>query len=232
MTLVACGAQVKVDQPSRVRIDSDSAQIRVEKGEAVVERAGGRSRVEADQMLGLTGVSVVRRMPDITDDDLESWSQQRNRLIFLSLANERNILDPGAPGSGAGDADLNAWLGYLPPAAILPLSGNYASVYTPGYGYYPPLSTLAFYGPLYGGYAGGYLGGYRVYGGYGLTTSGYRPLPGLRFTPIYPTSPGYSGGFAPRPIGGIRMGVPAGTGISISRPVIGPRPVTRVPVRR
>jgi len=45
---------------------------------------------------------VVRRMTDTSDDALDLWSQQRNRLIFLSLANDRNILDPGSADYQAG----------------------------------------------------------------------------------------------------------------------------------
>jgi len=218
-TVIACGARIRIERPSRVRIDSDSAQLRVEKGEAAVDRGGETTKVEVEQMLSLTGAPVPRRMADISDDDLELWSQQRNRLIFISLANDRNILDPGDPGGGAGDSDAGAWLGYLPAAAILPLTGTYASVFTPGYGYYSAWSALAFYGPVYGRYPGLY--GFSVRPLY-RPSSSYRPIP---------VFPGSAGAFAPRPSGGIRFG-PPGSVVAFPRPAV-PRPVMpHPPVRR
>lgn len=229
VTLIACESRIRIEKPARLRIDSDPPQLRVEKGEATVERDGHVTTVTADQMVGLNGAPVVRRMTDGTDDALDLWSQQRNRLIYLSLANDRNILDPGTADSAAGDTDLSAWLGYMPPAAILPLTGGYGAVNTPGYGYYSPWSALAFYGPAYGvyplgypvlGYPGfGYGGG--AVGAYGMSVRyGYQSVPGYRYTPIYP---GSAGTFSPRPIGGVRIGVPGSISFP-SRPMA-PRPI-------
>jgi hypothetical protein len=235
VTLLACEARIRIENPSRLRVDFDPPQLRVEKGEATVERDGHVTKVAADQLLGLNGAPVVRRMTDGNDDALDLWSQQRNRLIYLSLAGSRNIMDPGtADPATMSDADLNAWLGYIPSAGVLPLAGSYGAVGMPGYGYYSPWSTLAFYGPLYGGYQMGFAGlgmgypglGYpeRV-GAYGVSfgyRGGYSTVPGYRFTPVYPGSVGMYG---QRPAGGVRIGVP-GPGISFpARPVMPARPV-------
>jgi hypothetical protein len=226
VTLIACEARIRVEKPTRLRVDNDPPQLRVEKGEATVERDGHVTKVAADQLLGLTGAPVVRRITDGSDDALDLWSQQRNRLIYLSLADSRNIMDPGTTDPATvSDADLNAWLGYIPSAGILPLTGSYGVVGMPGYGYYSPWSTLAFYGPLYGGYQMGFAGlGYpsRV-GAYGVSFGygGYRPIPGYRFTPVYP---GTIGTIGQRPAGGIRIGVP-GPGISFPARPVAPRPV-------
>ena len=238
VTLIACETRIRVEKPTRLRVNSDAAQLRVEKGDASVERDGKVTRVEADQMLALTGAPVVRRMTGGTDDALDEWSQQRNRSIYLSMANDRNILDPGADsGTGATDADLDAWLGYMPPAAVLPLTGSYGAVNVPGYGYLNPYTAMALYGPVYGyplGYPGlGYVGyGYLL----GLRRSsvsvgsGYRQVPGYRFTPIAPTP---MGTFSPRPVGGIRIGVPGTPGISYPARPVAPRPaVPHIPVHR
>lgn len=230
VTLIACESRVRIDKPARLRIDSDPPQLSVEKGEATVERDGHTTTVAADQVIGLTGAPVVRRVTEGADDALDLWSQQRNRVIYLSLANDRNILDPGTADSATGDADLSAWLGYMPPAAILPLTGSYGAVSVPGYGYYSPWSALAFYGPVYGMYPGlGYPGiGYGAVGVYGMSVRyGYRTTPGYRYTPIYP---GSAGTFSPRPIGGVRIGVPgAGSGISFPARPVAPRPVAPRP---
>jgi hypothetical protein len=227
VTLLASEARIRIEKPSRLRVDFDPPQLRVEKGEATVERDGRVTKVAADQLLGLAGAPVVRRMTDGNDDALDLWSQQRNRLIYLSLADSRNILDPGtADPAVASDADLNSWLGYIPSAGVLPLTGSYGVVGIPGYGYYSPWSALAFYGPVYGGYQMGFAGlGYpgRV-GVYGLSVGyggGYRPVPGYRFTPVYP---GTVGTFGQHPLGGIRIGVP-GPGMSFPARPAAPRPV-------
>ena len=232
VTLLACEARIRVGKPTRLRVDFDPPQLRVEKGEATVERDGHVTRVAADQLLGLTGAPVVRRMTEGNDDALDLWSQQRNRLIYLSLADSRSIMDPGtADPAATSDADLNAWLGYIPSAGVLPLTGSYGAVSVPGYGYYSPWSTLAFYGPLYGGYQMGFAGlgypglGYpgRV-GAYGASFGyrGYSSVPGYRFTPVYP---GTVGAYGQRPLGGMRIGVP-GPGLSFpARPVTPARPV-------
>jgi hypothetical protein len=223
VTLLACEARIRTDKPTRLRVDNDPPQLRVEKGEAIVERDGRVTKVAADQLLGLTGAPVVRRMTDGNDDALDLWSQQRNRLIYLSLADSRNIMDPGTTDPAAtSDVDLNAWLGYIPSAGVLPLTGSYGLAGVPGYGYYSPWSTLAFYGPLYGGYQMGFAGLGRV-GAYGVSFgySGYRPVPGYRFTPVYP---GTVGTIGQRPVGGIRIGAPS-PGISFPARPIAPRPV-------
>jgi hypothetical protein len=234
ITLVACDSKILMEKPSRLRVDSDPPQLRIETGEAVVEHDGTTTRVGPDQMLALTNASVVRRMTDATDDELDLWSQQRNRLIFLSLANDRNILDPGSPDyPDTGGGDLSAWLGYMPPAAILPLTGSYGAVAMPGYGYYSPWSTLAFYGPLYGGYPLGYPGYYGAAGGYGMGGYGmavgyvYRPVLGYRYIP------GATGIYSPRPpAGGFRIGTSATPGFTIPRPVTTRPAMPHLPAHR
>ncbi len=238
VTLLASEARIRVEKPTRLRVDIDPPQLRIEKGEATVERDGHATKVTADQLLGLTGAPVVRRMTDGKDDALDLWSQQRNRLIYLSLADNRNIMDPGTTDPAASDRDLNVWLGYIPSAGVLPLTGSYGVVGVPGYGYYSPWSALAFYGPVYGGYQMGFAGlGYpgrvAVYG-LSVGSGGYRSVPavpGYRFTPVYPGTVGVG---SPRPVGGgVRIGIP-GPGVPFPvRAVTPPRPVVpHVPVHR
>jgi len=52
ITLIACGSQIRIEQPTRLRVDTDAAQLRVEKGAAAVTRDGKNTRVGADQVLG------------------------------------------------------------------------------------------------------------------------------------------------------------------------------------
>ena len=222
VTLTASGAEVRVEKPSRIRIDSDAAQIRVEKGSALVTRGpAGTTRVEPEQVLSLTGASVVRRAQSFTEDDLDFWSQQRNRMIFLSMNNNQGIIDPSDPSyTGAydlGDSGQNGWIGYIPPATIPPLTGTYPSVVGLNYGLYYGFYPYN-YSALYGVRPG--LGfGYGAAAG-ALRT--FRPMPVYTYRPIYPGAVGI-GVSSPRPIGGGRIGMPAG-GIGISS---GPRPVAR-----
>jgi hypothetical protein len=251
VTLVAAGAEICVAKPARLRVDMNPPKLRVEKGEVEVRESGKSVKVGMDQMLGLNGTSVARRMVPGDDDDLDLWSQQRNRLIFLSLANNKNILDPGSP-DYPGDTDLGAWLGYLPPAAVLPMTGPYITVSPGYYGGYPygfppyaayPYGYYGFYSASIFGYPGGYAGplGFGGYGGFGIrSTSVYRPLPVSRYGSIGAGGIGVGVGTGvyggPRPIGGIRVGgsVPIGAGVGIGgggvgRPVIGRPSVPAAP---
>jgi hypothetical protein len=244
ITLGASGATIRIEKPSRVRIDSDAAQLRVEKGEAILQREGSKTKVGRDQMASLTGASIARRMTDESDDALDLWSQQRNRMIFLGLASNRSITDPGTDPSfdSYGDygtvasGNIGPWVGYIPPATVLPMTGSYTTA-LPDYGwYYPAMISASIYGPIYGGVI------YRslLYGRTNPAYAGFSPtvgytglVPGrtIGITPGYitpgytPGVPGRIGGFTPRPIGG-RIGMPPGGGISVPRPVMGaPHPV-------
>ncbi|MDE3195237.1 MAG: hypothetical protein KGN84_02760 [Acidobacteriota bacterium] len=221
VTLTACGAQIRIETPTRLRIDSDAAEMHVEKGYATVTRNGGEPvKVEPDQVLSLTGASVVRRSQSFDEDDLDLWSQQRNRMILLSVAADQGIFDPGDPNySGAydpGDPSQNGWVGYIPAATIPPLTGSYPSVVGLNYGLYYGYDPFGYYpygyAPLYGGRRG------MGYGAAGLRTT-YRSMP---VYPYRPTFPGIGGIGSPRPIGGIRIGGSSG-GIRMG----GPRPVAR-----
>jgi len=226
VTLTASGAQVRIEKPTRLRIDSDAAQIRVEKGYALVTRSGSAvAKVEPDQMLSLTGASVVRRSQGFSEDDLDLWSQQRNRMIFLSMNNNQGIIDPSDPGyTGAydpGDFGQNGWLGYIPPATIPPLTGTYPSVVGLNYGLYYGFYPYN-YSALYGIRPGLGLGFGRGYGAAASALRTYRPMPVYQYRPTLPGNIGI-GVNTPRPVGAGRIGMPAGGGMGIG----GPRPVAR-----
>ncbi|HVW85188.1 MAG TPA: hypothetical protein VHB50_10930 [Bryobacteraceae bacterium] len=244
VTLITKSARIQVEVPSRLRIDSEPEQVRVEKGKALIIRAGVETRVGADQLLPLAGTSVVQRMTDNADDMLELWSQQRNRLIYLNLASAQKLSDPGIDdGSQTLPADLSAWLGYVPPASVMPLSGTYLSAmpaYGYGYGgYYSPYSPWGFYGPRFGlsyalGYGSDFGFGYGFGGGFGYGFgSRLSSGPRVRFTPVYPGTygigfPGVAPSSGLQPIapvhggiGPIRGGVPSmGSPFGISRPAV------------
>jgi hypothetical protein len=245
ITLGASGATIRIEKPSRVRIDSDAAQLHVEKGEAILQREGSKTKVERDQMASLTGASVAKRMTDDSDDALDLWSQQRNRMIFLGLASNRSITDPGTDPSFDGygaiaGGDPGAWVGYIPSATVLPMTGSYTTA-LPDYGwYYPAMISSGFYGPIYGGVIyrsqmygrtnPAYLGS-RPIGGYTGLVPGRTIGIGISpaYTPGYtPGVPGRIGGFTPRPIGG-RIGMPPGGGMGAGGGIAVPRPVTGAP---
>jgi len=215
VTLTIQGARIRVEKPSRIRIDAEPPELRVYKGEARVERGGSTTDVRAEQLLPLADSSIVQRMTDGSDDMLDTWSMQRNRLIYLNLASNQQIGDPGDDtASAAGDAAGLSWPGYVP------MTGLYSGVVQPyGYSLYPPYS-------IYGGvfrYGFAYVPGYRFASAYpGYIYGGYRPI-GLR-TAI--------GGIAIRPMGGpIGVRPMAPTPITI-RPA-SPRPVgMRAPAHR
>ncbi len=118
VTLLAGDAAIFIEAPSRMRVDADPPQIRIEKGAARVTRNGVETVVQADQLLPLSGESIVRRMTTGNDDSLDLWSLERNRAIYLSLATSQSLLDPGAPADPTAPADLSAWLGYMPYSGV------------------------------------------------------------------------------------------------------------------
>jgi hypothetical protein len=176
VTLLTADAKIRIDAPSRMRVDADPPQIRVGKGEARVERNGAATVVHADQVLPLAGDSVVRRMTDGNDDALDLWSLDRNRAIFLSLSTSQGLLDPGTDPDPTAPVDLSAYLGYLP--------------YYPYPVYYPTVQPLRTITPVYGY---GNYSGYGVYSTYrspvyvpSYLYGGYRPVYSARpsYTPL------------------------------------------------
>ena len=144
VTLLAGDAKLRIDVPTRLRVDLDPPQLLVSKGEVKVEQADGVTPVRADQMLSLAGESVVRRMTGGNDDELDLWSLDRNRAIYLSLATSQGLVDPGTDPDPPAPTDLSAYLGYIP----------YYPTFVPAYGaLYRPLQVLR---PTYYGYRPGY----------------------------------------------------------------------------
>jgi hypothetical protein len=181
VTLLVSEARIRVDAPGRMRIDADPPQLLVERGEARVERGGIETVAHADQVTSLAGDSVVRRMTPGYDDELDLWSQQRNRAIFLSLATSRSLLDPNVDPDPTAPVDLSALLGYMPLSGVFPVTGVYSSAPV-SLGYTHAYSPWLF-GPYPGAYYGAAVYGYR-WGGYNAPVR-----PQLRlgiFTPIRP----------------------------------------------
>lgn len=188
--LLAGDAKIHIDTPSRMRLDADPPQLRVEKGEAKVERPDGATPIRADQMMPLTGDSVVRRMTPGSDDELDLWSLERNQAIYLSLSTSQGLLDPATDPDPTAPADLSAYLGYIPyyPGIQPALGPSYSTVYSSLYAYYPYSYAVPRYWPTAYGYR-------PTYGVTGLST--YRPLysspiqvrgGGIMFTPRPPTT--------------------------------------------
>ncbi|MGD1073184.1 MAG: FecR domain-containing protein [Bryobacteraceae bacterium] len=201
LTLIVGDAHIRVAEPSRLRIDAEPPQIKVFKGKAEVQDSHSQISVLADQIFPLDGSSVVQKMTDGSDDLLDIWSQQRNRLIYFNLASAQNIVDPqDNPGSndpdaaysagayGAGySAGLNGWPGYMPMATVPPLTAN--------------LYLNPYVGAYYGGYPYGMYGSVMpllVYRTVGYGRAGY--VSGYRFAPVYPGSVGIYRGISSRPL--------------------------------
>jgi hypothetical protein len=206
ITLVVRDIRIRVEEPSRLRIDAEPPQLRVYKGKVEVQGAGSQTEVLADQVYPLDGSSVVQRMTDGADDLLDIWSQQRNRVIYFNLASAQNIGDPqDDPGSadagalysagvysGAGSAGLSGWPGYLPLATIQPMTNLYVNPLPGYYGIYAPFP----YGVYGVASRVGFVSGYRFAPVYPGTLSPYR---GISFRPA-PGFGGTSGTLTPRPV--------------------------------
>jgi hypothetical protein len=199
ITLIVGNARIRVEEPSRLRIDAEPPQLKVYKGKAEVQGGDSQTPVLADQIFPLDGSSVVQRMTDGADDLLDIWSMQRNRLIDFNLVSAQSIADPqdnagsadagaiysadGAYGGGYSQG-LNGWPGYVPLATIPPLSANvYLNPYIVGnYGLY----TAYPYGivPRFV-----YVSGYRFATVYRSGVNSYRGVPLRPITPAYVGTP-------------------------------------------
>jgi hypothetical protein len=204
VTLLTSDSSIFIEAPGRMRVDADPAQLSVGKGAARVTRNGVETVVQADQMLPLTGASVLRRMTGGSDDALDEWSRERNGAIFLSLATSQSLRDPGTDADPAATADLSDLLGYMPLSGVLPISGYYATLPVVSYGYTYPYG-IRVYSPSYS-YSRAYLPG--VYRGYSVSYPRSTFVPSR---PIYLTPPsvGRSPIFVPRPVMGVRPPVSA-----------------------
>jgi hypothetical protein len=220
ITLVVRNAEIKVEEPSRLRIDADPPQLKVFKGKAEVLRDSGPLRVQADQIYPLDGSSVVQRMAGGADDMLDIWSQQRNRLIYFNLSSAQSIGDPQndpglsdtgplyADGSGVYAGGISGWPGYVPMATIPPM-GNL---------YFNPLLGYSYYG-LYMPYPLGFYGLYGARSSFGYGSRGFSS--GYRFSPVSPSGIYGYRGIATRPVSpGFSRATPAAP-----RPVMPARPI-------
>jgi len=210
VTLLAVDASILIEAPSRMRIDAEPPQIRIEKGAARVTRGGAETVVRMDQMMPLAGESVVKRVTGTNDDALEMWSLERNRAIYLSLATSQSLTDPGTDTDTT--ADLGDYLGYMPYSGVLPVTGIYATQPPAGYTYpYPYLYAYGYgYMPYY---SRPYIGGIGPSGYSALylrSITAFRPAYGSTTTTRPPM-------FAPRPVITTRPVAP--------RPVLGAHPV-------
>jgi hypothetical protein len=128
------------------------------------------------------------------DDELDLWSLDRNRDIYLSLSTSQSLTDPATDPDPTAPADLSAYLGYIPYyPGIQPVIGSvYGSTYGSVYPYSPYSYAIPAYWPKY---------------------YGYRPVSSVGFSalrPIYTSPIQIRGGvgFAPRPPIMIRPAMP------------------------
>jgi hypothetical protein len=175
-------------------ISSDPSQMRVYRGEAVVEFANGAANdgatVREGRLLPLSATLLAEKFDDKVGDDLFLWARDRSQS--LSAANMSSALSLNSGGSGYGNgyaggtgAGPGNWTGgwYFNPGfntyTFVPSGGTSWSPW--GYGFFSPATISSYYSPSNYWYGGG---GARGTGSIGQPLSGVGNRAGAQATPF------------------------------------------------
>ena len=207
-----------------VEISSDPANMKVYKGEAVVDMASAgsandRLTVREGRVLSFSTSLLTERFDDKVGDDLYIWARDRSQSLSaanMSSARSLNLIgngDASGYGTGFGSGSAN-WSGgwYFNPSfsmyTFVPAEGTFWNPW--GYGFYSPVTVSSYYTPSAYWYGGG---GARGTGSIGRPLSGVANPTASQATPLSSLRGGNSAGLPSlsSPIrGGTAMG--AGTG--------------------
>ena len=152
-----------------VEISSDPANMKVYKGEAVVDIASAPSAndrliVREGRVLSLSTSLIIEKFNDKVGDDLYVWARDRSQSLSaanMSSARSLNLIgngDASGCGTGFGSASGN-WSGgwyfnpYFSMYTFVPAGGTFWNPW--GYGFYSPVTVSSYYTPSAYWYGGG-----------------------------------------------------------------------------
>ena len=182
------GYEIRIQKHGLLELNSDPGQLKVFKGQALVELASGsginnRTVVKEGKMLPFSAALLTEKFDDKVGDELYLWARDRSQVMSAAnMSSARSLSSSLGYGFASG---LGGWNGgwYFNPFfdmyTFVPLNGALWSpfgfgFFSPGaiYGYYTP--TTYWYGG--GGPVGASAGGRPVFSGIGTSTNG-RPAP-------------------------------------------------------
>ena len=124
------------------RLDAEPAQLRVFKGEVIVDVAGQRIEVDKGKFLPLDGTLAVQKFDRDQADAFDRWSGRRAE--HLALANVYAARSLNRSGYSLRSSGWY-WNPYFGMYTFVPLSGTYLSPY--GYYFWSPSRVYALYAP-------------------------------------------------------------------------------------
>jgi hypothetical protein len=208
-----------------VEISSDPANMKVYKGEVVVDiasagSASDRLTVREGRMLSLSTSLLTEKFDDKVGDDLYLWARDRSQSLSaanMSSARSLNLIgngDASGYGTGLGSGSGN-WSGgwyfnsYFSMYTFVPAGGTFWNPW--GYGFYSPVTVSSYYTPSAYWYGGG---GARGTGSVGRPLSGVADPTAVKTASLSGLRGGNSAGLLSlsSPIrGGTAMGAGAGS---------------------
>ncbi|HEX4137680.1 MAG TPA: hypothetical protein VHY84_23930 [Bryobacteraceae bacterium] len=217
VSLIYKDYEIRMVKHGLVEIESDPAQMKVYKGEAVVTTASDRATVKEGHLLPFSAALLTESFNDKVGDDLYIWARDRSQSISAANMSSARSLNPNGYGSGYGygngysygsgygygngyglGSGAGAWNGgwyFNPYFDMFTFVPAYGTLWNPwGYGFFSPGTIYNYYTPTTYWYGGG---GARGTGSIGRSLSGIAtntsttqraPLAGL-----FPRSGGVSG---------------------------------------
>ena len=197
VSLIYKDYEIRLVKHGLVEISTDPAQLKVYKGEAVVDittgdAANGRAAVKEGRQLPFSAALLTENFDDKVGDDLYLWTRDRSQSISAANMSSARTLNGSGLGSGFGGGydygDLygygvgngyglgypGGWNGgwyfnpYFDMFTFVPGGGTYWNAF--GYGFFSPGTVYNYYQPSVYWYGGG---GARGTGSVG------RPLAGI-----------------------------------------------------
>lgn len=191
------GYEIRIQKHGLLELnaDPDPGQLKVFKGEALVELAGGsglnnRAVVKEGKMLPFSAALLTERFDDKVGDDLYLWARDRSQVMSAAnMSSARSLSSGFASGYGTGYGALSPGLGgwnggwyfnsFMGMYTYVPLNGTLFSPF--GYGFFSPGTIYDYYVPTTYWYGGGgpvgtSAGGRPVLAGIGSSRTG-RPAP-------------------------------------------------------
>jgi hypothetical protein len=196
VSLIYKDYEIRLVKHGLVEIVSDPAEMRVYKGEAVVNIANGttandRATVKEGRLLPFSAALVTEAFNDKVGDDLYIWARDRSQSVSVANMSSARSLNSTGYGSGSGylnvfdgsgygvgggygyGAGLGGWNSgwyynpYFNMFTFVPSAGTYWNAF--GYGFFSPYTIYDYYSPSNYWYGGG---GARGTGSIGRPLSG------------------------------------------------------------
>jgi len=198
VSLIYKDYEIRMVKHGLVEISSDPAQMKVYKGEALVNTENDRATVREGRLLPFSAALLTENFNDKVGDDLYLWTRDRSQSVSAANMSSARSLNPSSGygsgfgsgygsgygygngygtglGSGLGGGWNSGWYynPYFDMYTFVPGAGTYWNAF--GYGFFSPGTIYSFYSPSAYWYGGG---GARGTGSIGRPLSGIVPSSG------------------------------------------------------